>query len=45
LSNEIVEIRKMTYAYRKKVIGNVDTPPPLPPRRSREPAHDPNTEK
>ena len=40
LSNEIVEIRKMTYGYRKKVLGNMDPPadpsPPQPRRREKE---------
>ena len=37
LTNEIVEIRKMTYGYRKQVLGNMDPPPPPPPSRPRRP--------
>lgn len=35
LTNEIVEIRKMTYVYRRRVIENSDDPPPKRRRRTR----------
>ena len=42
LTNEIVEIRKMTYGYRKQALGNMDPPPPPPPSRPRPPKPEPN---
>jgi hypothetical protein len=44
LSSEIVEIRKMTYGYRKTVLGEADAPPSEEPKPARKPKPKPKPE-